>query len=109
MGAVGIVGGVYLNGWFSLGFVLGSQPFVTSSSYSLSVIPLFMMMGAFASRAGLSASIYQALNADRPLARWARFGHGRRLRAVRRGLRIVAGYCRYHGTRRHARDDGHRL
>ena len=62
MGAVGIVGGVYLNGWFSLGFVLGSQPFVTSSSYSLSVIPLFVMMGAFASRAGLSASLYQALN-----------------------------------------------
>jgi tripartite ATP-independent transporter DctM subunit len=62
MGAVGIVGGVYLNGWLSLGFVLGSQPFVTSSSYTLSVIPLFVMMGAFASRAGLSASLYQALN-----------------------------------------------
>jgi len=62
MGAVGICGGVYLNGWFSLGFVLGSQPFVTSSSYSLSVIPLFVMMGAFASRAGLSASLYRALN-----------------------------------------------
>jgi tripartite ATP-independent transporter DctM subunit len=53
---------VYLNGWFSLGFVLGSQPFVTSSSYSLSVIPLFVMMGAFASRAGLSGALYQSLN-----------------------------------------------
>ncbi|MDZ5697482.1 TRAP transporter large permease [Chelativorans sp. M5D2P16] len=63
MGVVGVVGGIYINGWFSLGFVLGSQPFVTSSSYSLSVIPLFVMMGAFASRAGLSASLYQALHA----------------------------------------------
>ena len=63
MGIVGIAGGIYLNGWYSLGFVLGSQPFVTTSSYSLSVIPLFVMMGAFASRAGLSASLYQALHA----------------------------------------------
>lgn len=63
MGIVGVVGGVVLNGWFSIGFVLGSQPFVTTSSYSLSVIPLFVMMGAFASRAGLSTSLYQALHA----------------------------------------------
>ncbi|GHF39553.1 TRAP transporter large permease [Seohaeicola zhoushanensis] len=62
MGTVGIAGGVYLNGWFSLGFVLGSQPFVTSSSYALSVIPLFVMMGAFASRAGLSAALYRSLH-----------------------------------------------
>jgi tripartite ATP-independent transporter DctM subunit len=63
MGVVGIVGGVAINGWFSLGFVLGSQPFVTVFPYTLSVIPLFVMMGAFAARAGLSASLYQALHA----------------------------------------------
>ena len=62
MGIVGIVGGVVLNGWVSLGFVLGSQPYTTTSSYALSVIPLFVMMGAFASRAGLSASLYQSLH-----------------------------------------------
>lgn len=61
MGVVGCVGGYILNGWFSLGFVLGSQPFVTTSSYSLSVIPLFVMMGAFASRAGLSGDLYRSL------------------------------------------------
>lgn len=63
MGVVGIVGGIAINGWLSLGFVLGSQPFVTVVPYSLSVIPLFVMMGAFAARAGLSASLYQALHA----------------------------------------------
>jgi len=63
MGIVGIAGGIAINGWFSLGFVLGSQPFVTVVPYSLSVIPLFVMMGAFAARAGLSASLYQALQA----------------------------------------------
>jgi tripartite ATP-independent transporter DctM subunit len=63
MGVVGIVGGIAINGWLSLGFVLGSQPFVTVFPYALSVIPLFVMMGAFAARAGLSASLYQALHA----------------------------------------------
>jgi tripartite ATP-independent transporter DctM subunit len=63
MGAVGIVGGAVINGWLGIGFVLGSQPFVTVFPYSLSVIPLFVMMGAFAARAGLSASLYQALHA----------------------------------------------
>ncbi len=63
MGIVGIVGGVSINGWTSLGFVLGSQPFVTVVPYSLSVIPLFVIIGAFAARAGLSASLYQALHA----------------------------------------------
>ncbi|MGE0847488.1 MAG: TRAP transporter large permease, partial [Flavobacteriaceae bacterium] len=63
MGTVGVVGGIILNGWFSVGFVLGSQPFTTTSGYALSVIPLFVMMGAFASRAGLSATLYQSLHA----------------------------------------------
>jgi tripartite ATP-independent transporter DctM subunit len=61
MGVVGVVGGIAINGWFSIGFVLGSQPFVTVVPYTLSVIPLFIMMGAFAARAGLSASLYKAL------------------------------------------------
>jgi tripartite ATP-independent transporter DctM subunit len=63
MGVVGVVGGIAINGVDSIGFVLGSQPFVTVVPYSLSVIPLFVMMGAFAARAGLSASLYQALHA----------------------------------------------
>jgi tripartite ATP-independent transporter DctM subunit len=63
MGVVGIVGGVAINGWFSLGFVLGSQPFVTVFPYTLSVIPLFVMMGAFAARAGLSRTLYKSLHA----------------------------------------------
>lgn len=63
MGVIGLIGGVAINGWFSLGFVLGSQPFVTVAPYTLSVIPLFVMMGAFAARAGLSASLYKSLHA----------------------------------------------
>ncbi|MDN3519564.1 TRAP transporter large permease [Aquisalimonas lutea] len=62
MGIVGVVGSYVLQGWFSLGFILGSQPFDTVSAYSLSVVPLFVMMGAFAARAGLSAALYQSLH-----------------------------------------------
>lgn len=61
MAAVGIVGGALINGWTSLAFVLGSQPFATVFPYTLSVIPLFVMMGVFAAHAGLSRSLYQAI------------------------------------------------
>jgi len=61
MAGVGIVGGAFINGWTSLAFVLGSQPFATVFPYTLSVIPLFVMMGVFAAHAGLSRSLYQAI------------------------------------------------
>ncbi len=61
MAAVGIVGGALINGWTSLAFILGSQPFATVFPYTLSVIPLFVMMGVFAAHAGLSRSLYQAI------------------------------------------------
>jgi len=61
MAGVGIVGGAFINGWSSLAFVLGSQPFATVFPYTLSVIPLFVMMGVFAAHAGLSRSLYQAI------------------------------------------------
>ena len=61
MAAVGIVGGAVINGWSSLAFILGSQPFATVFPYTLSVIPLFVMMGVFAAHAGLSRSLYEAI------------------------------------------------
>lgn len=63
MGVVGAVGGLILNGPASVGFILGSAPFEAVFPYSLSVVPLFVMMGVFASRAGLSRSLYDAVNA----------------------------------------------
>ena len=62
MGMVGAVGGWILNGPESVGFILGSVPFESVFPYSLSVIPLFIMMGVFAARAGLSQALYQAVN-----------------------------------------------
>jgi tripartite ATP-independent transporter DctM subunit len=63
MGVVGVAGFAWLSGWFGAGFVLGAAPFEAVFPYSLSVVPLFVMMGAFAARAGLSQSLYAAVNA----------------------------------------------
>ncbi|MCG8429286.1 MAG: TRAP transporter large permease subunit, partial [Chromatiales bacterium] len=63
MGTVGVIGGLLLNGFDSVSFIIGSLPFETVFPYGLSVIPLFIMMGVFAARAGLSKSLYEAVNA----------------------------------------------
>lgn len=63
MGVVGAVGGLFLNGFASVAFIMGSVPFESVFPYSLSVIPLFILMGVFAARAGLSKSLYDAVHA----------------------------------------------
>ncbi len=63
MGLVG-AGGLYLTGGLAtVGFVLGAAPFEAVFPYSLSVVPLFVAMGVFAARAGLSAALFRAVDA----------------------------------------------
>ena len=62
MGVIGAVGYWWLQGWFSASYVLGSAPFEAIFPYSFSVIPLFVMMGVFAARAGLSRSLFDLIN-----------------------------------------------
>ncbi|SMF13360.1 TRAP transporter, DctM subunit [Tistlia consotensis] len=63
MGLTGVAGFALLNGWPGAAFTLGSAPFESVFPYSLSVVPLFVAMGVFAARAGLSQSLYGAVNA----------------------------------------------
>jgi tripartite ATP-independent transporter DctM subunit len=61
--AMGLVGGggfLLLQGWDGLAYVMGSSPFESVFPYSLSVVPLFVMMGVFATYAGLSRQLYEA-------------------------------------------------
>jgi len=58
MALVGAVGYGLVNGWSGLGFVLGRGPFDSIFPVSLSVLPLFIMMGVFAAHGGLSRSLY---------------------------------------------------
>lgn len=41
---------------------LGIDPYVTASSYSLSVVPMFILMGMFLSYGGLGRELYQAID-----------------------------------------------
>lgn len=63
MAIAGVVGFAVLNGFFGAGFILGSAPFEAVFPYSLSVIPMFVAMGAFAAHAGLSRGLFDLANA----------------------------------------------
>ena len=63
MGIVGAVGYGLVNGFATLGFVLGRAVFESVFPVSLSVVPLFVMMGVFSAHAGLSRSLYDLVAA----------------------------------------------
>src|SRR6266850_7550644 len=59
----GLVGYAALDGWPTALKMFGTVPFNLASAYSLSVIPLFILMGAVASRANMASELFQASNA----------------------------------------------
>lgn len=58
MGFIGFIGYCYLVGVDASLSLLGGAPFLIVSSYTLSVIPLFLLMGEFVFYAGLSRELY---------------------------------------------------
>jgi tripartite ATP-independent transporter DctM subunit len=60
---VGTCGYAAIDSWHSALGVVASVPFELASAYSLSVVPLFILMGAVASRAGMSRELFDAANA----------------------------------------------
>ncbi|MFO1362731.1 MAG: TRAP transporter large permease [Burkholderiales bacterium] len=63
LGGVGFLGYAAADDWTKALKMLGSVPFNLSTAYSLSVIPLFILMGAVASRAAMSRELFDAANA----------------------------------------------
>jgi tripartite ATP-independent transporter DctM subunit len=57
---VGLVGNTLVGGWTSAFAILGTNAFDVSSAYTLSVIPLFILMGDVASSTRLSADLFNA-------------------------------------------------
>jgi C4-dicarboxylate transporter DctM subunit len=57
---VGLAGNTVINGWSPAFATLGTTPFDIANSYSLSVIPLFILMGEVASSTRLSADLFNA-------------------------------------------------
>jgi tripartite ATP-independent transporter DctM subunit len=63
LAVTGLCGYAALDGWGPALRMFGLVPYQLASSYSLSVVPLFILMGAVASRANMAAELFQASNA----------------------------------------------
>jgi len=63
LAAAGFLGYAAIDGWAPALKMAGSVPYQMASAYSLSVIPLFILMGAVASRANMAGELFQACNA----------------------------------------------
>jgi C4-dicarboxylate transporter, DctM subunit len=59
MFVAGVIGYVAQTGWLPLANFLNSQAYARFASYDLSVIPLFILMGHFATQGGLSRALFQ--------------------------------------------------
>lgn len=60
MGLVGFIGYGMVNGWSNAARVMGQVPFDSGSSYTLSQLPLFVLMGDLAVRSGMSGRLYSS-------------------------------------------------
>lgn len=60
MGIVGVLGFAALSGLGPALNLLGNVPLSVLTDYNLSVIPMFILMGAFASHAGMSRELFDA-------------------------------------------------
>jgi C4-dicarboxylate transporter, DctM subunit len=59
MFTAGVIGYVAQTGWMPLANFLNTQSYARFASYDLSVIPLFILMGHFATQGGLSRALFQ--------------------------------------------------
>ena len=65
MGVVGVVGYAFLRDWnWNVAFAMAqTKIYETGRNYTLSVIPLFILLGSFITRAGLSQELFRAAHA----------------------------------------------
>ncbi len=61
MAGVGVVGVLLLMDWSSATYVMAALPFEAISPYGLSIVPLFIFMGVFASYSGLSENMFNGI------------------------------------------------
>ena len=89
MGVVGVLGFGALSGIGPALNLLGNVPLSVLSDYNLAVIPMFILMGAFASQAGMSRELFSAGRA------W--FGH-RRGGLAYASIAACAGFAAINGS-----------
>jgi TRAP-type mannitol/chloroaromatic compound transport system permease large subunit len=57
-----VCGYAAIDGWRKALTMMASVPFELASAYSLSVVPLFILMGAVAARANMAREMFAAAN-----------------------------------------------
>ncbi|HEX6158294.1 MAG TPA: TRAP transporter large permease [Burkholderiales bacterium] len=62
LAASGLLGYAAIDGWAPALKMFGRVPFTLASAYSLSVIPLFILMGAVAARGNMAKELFDAAN-----------------------------------------------
>ena len=62
LAASGLLGYAAIDGWGTALKMFGRVPFTLASAYSLSVIPLFILMGAVAARGNMAREMFDAAN-----------------------------------------------
>ena len=62
MGIVGIIGYAYMRdwNWMVASAMVQTKVYETGRNYTLSVVPLFILMGNFVTRAGMSQELFRA-------------------------------------------------
>jgi C4-dicarboxylate transporter DctM subunit len=63
MGLAGVLGYAAVDGWERAFIAAGLTPYDLNEKYDLTVVPLFILMGAVTSRSGMSGELYRAANA----------------------------------------------
>jgi len=62
MALTGILGVVFLSGVEPAFGIIATVPFASVSTYTLAVVPLFVLMGFFALNTGLSEDLFRGVN-----------------------------------------------
>ena len=90
MGLVGVTGFGYIVGGGPALKMVGQTSMRTVTDYNFAVVPMFLLMGSFATTSGMSRELFRgAQRLPRPSARRARHRHDRGLRRLRGDLRLV--------------------
>src|SRR3989304_8085078 len=63
MGIVGVGGFALVNSFSSAMGLLAGSPYSTITDFNFSIIPMFILMGAFAAAAGMSTDLFRASQA----------------------------------------------
>lgn len=62
LGVTGFLGYALVDGWWRAAIALSNLPFEMARNYSLSVLPLFILMGIVAARANMARELFEAAN-----------------------------------------------